>query len=205
MTQIQVENNTPYRRRVFLHPMELSANEPVPLMLAAWKHFDLGPGESIGAALGALRIGARVTHGSVLDHRTVVAGANYGDTWTFALTNGIPTLSGGGDAMRGVANGIQVFNALDGPDAPAIELTFYWDYAPWIGFEVPPQRSAVFSFTNQLFAYASKPIAGDSSALVIEPVTGKFLLANEPVRLKLTPSADGAGIQWASGDGERIQ
>src|SRR6266404_7966930 len=121
MTQIEVENNTPYRRRVFLHPMELSVKDPIPLMLASWKHFDLGPGESIGGALGSLRLSARVASGTALDHRTVVADANYGDLWTFGLTNGIPTLSGGkSDRVR--ADQIQVFNGLEGPDAAAISL-----------------------------------------------------------------------------------
>ena len=195
MTQIEVENNTPYRRRVFLHPMDLSVKEPIPLMLAAWKHFDVGPGESIGAALGSLRLAARVASGTALDHRTVVADANYGDLWTFGLTNGIPTLSGG----KGVrVDQIQVFNGLDGPSAAAISVTFYWDYAPWITYEVPPQFNRVFAFGKQLFAYASKPITDGSSALVFEPIAGKVQLTGD-VGLKITPSADGTTIRWANG------
>jgi hypothetical protein len=196
MTQIEVENNTPYRRRVFLHPVGLSVKEPIPLMLTAWKHFDLGPGESIGAAFGTLRIGARVAYGSVVDHRTVVADVQYGDVWTFGLTNGIPALSGGSGAMPGA---VQVFNGLNGPDAAAITVTCYWDYAPWISFEVPPQFNRSFTFMNQLFAYASKPIADAGSARVIEPAVGKFQALSQHVRLKITPSADGTEIQWANG------
>jgi hypothetical protein len=177
--------------------MELSVKDPIPLMLAAWKHFDLGPGESIGTAFGAIRIGARVASGTVLDHRTVVADAHYGDVWTFGLTNGIPTLTEGNRAMP---NAIQVSNGLDGPAATAISVTFYQDCAPCISFEVPPRQNSSFTFSNQLFAYASKPIADGSSALVIEPIAGKFQLTNEKLRIKLTPSADGTTIQWDSGD-----
>jgi hypothetical protein len=196
MTQIEVENNTPYRRRIFLHSAALSVNEPVPLMLAAWKRFDLGPGESVGAALGSLRIGASVASGSVLDHRTVAADIQIGDAWNFGLTNGIPALSSGDGARPGA---VKVFNGLKGPNAAAVGFTFYRDYAPWAGLEVAPQFNSLFAFVNQMFAYASKPIAGGSSALVIEPIVGKFELTNEAIRLKLTPSTDGATVQWTSG------
>jgi hypothetical protein len=192
MKQIEVQNNTPYRRRVFLHPMQLSMNEPVPLMLAAWKRFDLGPGESAGTAMGALRVGARVSSGTVLDHRTVVADANLGDLWTYGLKDGIPALTGG----KGInPNQIQVLNELQGPDAATINVTIYWDYAPWIATDVMPQFNSVFSVSSQLFAYASKPIVDGSSALVFEPVAGNALLTGD-VRLKLVPSGDGTTIQW---------
>ncbi|MEO8128025.1 MAG: hypothetical protein ABJF23_02920 [Bryobacteraceae bacterium] len=194
MTQIEVENNTPYRRRVFLHPSGLSLQEPVPLLLTAWKHFDLGPGESIGTALGGLRIGARIAQGSMRDHRTVVADAQFGEKWTVGMTNGIPALSSGAGAPP---NGIQVQNGLDGSEAAVILVTLYWDYAPWFSFEVSPGYQTVYSFTNQLFAYASTPIAGGGSALVMEPAAGKFSLPGGAVRLKLTPTADGTTIQWA--------
>jgi hypothetical protein len=195
MTQIEVENNTPYRRRVFLHPMELSVKEPVPLLLAAWKHFDLGPGESVGAALGALRVGVRAAYGSALDHRTVVADVNYGDICTYELTGGIPALSVQTGAMPGT---IQVLNGLSGPDASIITVTFYWDYSPWTSYEVSPQFRSAFTFVNQLFAYASKPITDGSSALVIEPDFGKFQGLSQDVKLKITPSDDGTEIQWSA-------
>jgi hypothetical protein len=196
MMQIEVENNTPYRRRVFLHPLRLSAQEPIPLLLSAWKHFDIGPGESTGTALGGLRIGARIAEGSVLDHRTVVADAQFGEQWKFELIDGVPTLSGGPGAPGG---SIQVHNGLNGSDAKAILVTVYWDYAPWLSFEVQPGSDVVYSIVNQLFAYASTPIADGRSALVIEPVSGQFLLNADAVRLKITPSPDGTTIQWAIG------
>ncbi len=165
-------------------------------MLAAWKRFDLAPGESIGTAFGDFRVGAQVASGTVLDHRTVAADAHYGDIYTFGLTNGIPTLSSASGATR---NQIQVFNGLDGPDAAAIRVTIYRDYAPWAGDDVPPQYHSAYTPSSQLFAYASKPITGGSSALVMEPVVGRFQPADPVMRLKITPSADGTTIQWASG------
>jgi hypothetical protein len=195
MTQIEIENNTPYRRRIFLHLRKLPVNEPIPLMLAAWKHFDLGPGESVGTSLGVFRVGAHVARGSVLDHRTVVADDPFDHIWTFGLTNGIPTLSGGDPPPRGQ---IQVVNRLEGPDAQAISVTFYRDYAPWDGADVLPNQGIAYSFRNVLFAYASKPISGGTSALVIEPVVGTFESIGQDAHLKLSPSADGTTVQWSS-------
>lgn len=203
MTQINIENNTPYHRRVFLHPSELSADAPVPLMLAAWKHFDLGPGESAGTAVGSVRIGARVANGSEFDHRTVVADVNYGDVWTLGATNGILTLTG--PIGAGPENEIRVINALDGPNAPAVHVTLYWDYAPWLGFDAQPQRIVAFTPMNQLYAYASKPIVDGSSALVMEPVYDRIRFTDPGVRLKLSPSPDGATVQWTMGAGDKLQ
>jgi hypothetical protein len=195
MTQIEVENNTPYRRRIFLHPRKLPVNEPIPLMLAAWKHFDLGPGESAGTSLGVFRVGAHVARGSVLDHRTVVADDPYDHIWTFGLTNGIPALTGGDAPPRGQ---IQVVNGLDGPDAEAVSVTFYRDYAPCDNGDALPHQTIVYSALNVLFAYASKPISGGTSALVMEPVVGTFESLGQDVHLKLSPSADGTTVQWSS-------
>jgi hypothetical protein len=194
MRQIEVENNTPYRRRIFLHPMQLSINEPVPLMLSAWKHFDLGPGETAGTATGPLRVGARVGSGTALDHRTVVADANLEDRWTYGLKDGIPTLTGG---KGGYPNQVQVSNALSGPDAAAIKVTIFWDYSPWISTDVAPQFNATVAVSNRMFAYASKPIVDGSSALVFEPVAGEFQLSGDAC-LKLIPSSDGTTVQWES-------
>ena len=166
MTQIEVENNTPYRRRIFLHPMQLSVKEPIPLMLAAWKLFDLGPRESAGTALGTLQPGARVASGTALDHRTVKADTKYGDLWTFGITNEMPALSG----RKGVNPcQVQVLNGLDGPDAAAVSVTLYQIILRGLP-RMFPQLNEAYLLGNRLSAYASKPIIGGSSALIFEPV-----------------------------------
>lgn len=96
--------------------------EPVPLILTALKHFDLGAGESIGTAFGAVRIGARLASGNGMDHRTVTTDAQYGDLCVFGLTKGIPTLSIETGATYG---NFSVSNGLDGPTAGAISVTVH--------------------------------------------------------------------------------
>lgn len=50
--QIELENGTTFRRRIFLRTSQLRVTEPIPLALTAWKYFDLGPGASTGTVDG---------------------------------------------------------------------------------------------------------------------------------------------------------
>src|SRR5258708_7660203 len=112
--QIEIENGTTFRRRIFLHASQLSVTEPIPLALTAWKYFDLGPGASIGTVDGDFQIGvhvSRIVHG--VDHRTVFAEANFGDAFRVELTDGIPILS----RNRTSSDSLDVVNGATGPQA----------------------------------------------------------------------------------------
>lgn len=196
LSQIEIANNTPYRRRVFLLAAEAQNTKPVPLMLSAWKHFDLGPGESRGAALSRLRLGIRIAEGSALDHRTVAADMNLGDRWNVNLKDGIPVLTAAGS---GAAGSIEVFNGLTGAEAAFVTVTIYRDYAPWGSFQVMPGFTQRYQPAQRLSICASTPVGGEDSPLVLEPAVASIILSGEDTRLSITPSADGSSIQWTNG------
>jgi hypothetical protein len=135
VNQIEVENGTTFRRRIFLHASQLTVKEPIPLALTAWKYFDLGPGASIGTVDGDFQISVRVSRiVHAVDHRTVFAEANYGDAFRVELADGIPILS----RTRTSRNSINVVNGVTGPQSSVIDVTLYRDYAPLLNREVSP-------------------------------------------------------------------
>ncbi len=196
LSQIEIANNTPYRRRVFLLSVEAQVTKPVPLMLTAWKHFDLDPGESRGTAVTSLRLGIRIAEGSALDHRTVAADVNLGDRWSVEMKDGIPVLTSG----RAISPGsIEVFNGLSGAEAAFVTVTIYRDYAPWASFQVMPGFTQLYQPTQRLSVFASTPVGGDDAPLVLEPAVASVILSGEDTQLSITPSADGSSIQWTNG------
>ena len=144
-------------------------------MLAAWKRFDLGAG---GYGFRHVPHECPRCLRSVLDREEGRGSVGETESPHTAVRN-----------VRG--------HSMD-PMPRRFNLTFYWDYSPWISYEISPQASNSFTFVNRVFAYASKPIIDGGSALAMGPVAGEFPLTNRAVRLKLTPSADGSKIQRAS-------
>jgi hypothetical protein len=190
--QIEIENGTTFRRRIFLHAAKLSVTEPIPLALTAWKYFDLGPGATIGTVDGDFQVGVRVSrivHG--VDHRTVFAEANFGDAFRIELTDGIPVLS----RTQISADSLDIVNGVTGPQSSVIGVTLYRDYAPLLNREVPPNGQESFAYPTGFCCYTSMPFTRGDEALALEPVVGTVDL-REPGNLRLQLLPAGSMIQW---------
>lgn len=188
MIQIEVQNGTTFRRRIFLHASQLPVNEPIPLALTAWKYFDLGPGVSTGTVDGDFQVGVRVSrivHG--VDHRTVFVEAKYGEAFRVELTDGIPVLS------RTQTSGDSL-DVLNGKSAP-LDVTLYRDYAPLLNRAVPPGEQQRFGHPAGFYCYSSMPFARGDEALALEPITGNVDL-REPGNLRLQLVPAGSMIHW---------
>jgi hypothetical protein len=191
--QIEIENGTTFRRRIFLHASPLSVTEPIPLALTAWKYFDLEPGVSIGTVDGNFQVGVRVSrivHG--VDHRTVFAEAELGDAFRVELTDGIPVLS---RKQNGPGNSLEITNGETGPQSSVIDATLYRDYAPLLHSEILPNQHESFGYPAAVYCYSSMPFNGAEEALALEPIIGKMDLGESGnLRLQLVP--DGSSIHW---------
>ncbi|MEO8128024.1 MAG: hypothetical protein ABJF23_02915 [Bryobacteraceae bacterium] len=192
MIQIEIENSTTFRRRIFLHASRVTAREPIPLALTAWKYFDLGPGAGIGTVDGDFQLSVHVSsivHG--VDYRTVFSEAGFGDAFRVEFADGIPVLS----RSQTDGEGLDVVNGTTGPQASALAVTLYRDYAPLLQREVPVNGHEQFVFPAELFCYASMPFSGETEALALEPTIGRLDLREAGnLRLGLVPA--GSGIQW---------
>ncbi len=192
MIQIEIENGTTFRRRIFLHASQLTVQEPIPLALTAWKYFDLGPGAGIGTVDGDFQIGvqvSRIVHG--VDHGTAFAEARYGDAFRVELTDGVPVLS----RTQTSADSLDVGNGLSGPQSAVIDVTLYRDYAPLLTREVPPGGMEKFAHPTEFYCYSSMPFESGEEALALEAVVGKVGLGGaENLRLQLVPA--GSMISW---------
>ena len=192
MIQIEIENGTTFRRRIFLHASQLSVTEPIPLAVTAWKYFDLGPGTSIGTVDGDFQIGVRVSrivHG--VDHRTVFAEVNFGDAFRVELTDGIPILS----RTRTSGDSLDVVNGATGPQSSVIDVTLYRDYAPLLTREVSSNEQEKFAYPAGFHCYSSMPFDGGDEALALEPIVGNVDL-REPGNLRLQLVPAGSMIHW---------
>lgn len=192
MIQIEIENGTVFRRRIFLHATQMPLNEPIPLALTAWKVFDLGPGVSIGTVDGDFQIGVRVSrivHG--VDHRTVMAEASYGDAFRVDLTNGIPVLTRTATGH----DSLEVVNGLSGPQSYPVDVALYRDYAPLLNREVPAGSGVAFPHPAEFYCYASMPFERDDEALALEPIGGKVDLGI-PGNIKLQIVPAGSMVHW---------
>ena len=192
MIQIEVENSTTFRRRIFLHAAQLTVTEPIPLTLTAWKYFDLGPGTRIGTVDGDFQLGvsvSRIVHG--VNHQTVFAEASFGDAFRVELTDGNPTLS----RARTAAHSLDVSNGTTRPQASSIDVTLYRDYAPLLTREVPPNAEEKFAYPTGFYCYCSMPFNSGEEALALESVVGNVDLRSAGnLRLQVVPN--GNMIQW---------
>jgi hypothetical protein len=189
MIQIEVENGTTFRRRIFWHPFRIE--QPIPMALTAWKNFDLNPGDSTGTVDGDFQIGvqvARVAHGVGYETRSAETG--FGDVWTVVLTDGTPSLT---RRQSGQGN-LDVVNQIAGAESILLKATLYRDYAPLLTALVPQTATQTFLRPDLIYCYSSVPITDGRQPLVLEPVVGRMKLGDRNLRLQLLPS--GSTIQW---------
>jgi hypothetical protein len=189
--QIEIENGTTFRRRIFLHALQLPVNEPIPLALTAWKVFDLAPGTSTGTVDGDSQIGvhvSRIVHG--VDHQTVVSDASDGDSFRVQLADGLPALA----RTQGAGASIKVSNEVTGPESTIIDVTLYRDYAPFLSQQVRAGESVSFDRATEFYCYSSMPFESGAEALALEATAGSVSLTGSNIRLQLVPA--GSNIHW---------
>jgi hypothetical protein len=190
--QIEIENGTTFRRRIFLHASQLTVKEPIPLALTAWKVFDLEPGTSTGTVDGDFQIGvhvSRIVHG--VEHQTVVSDATNGDAFLVQLTDGVPTLS----RTQGSGGWIEVINGLTGAESPVIDVTLYRDYAPLLAHQVASNERLSLGYPGEFYCYSSMPFESGTEALALEPIVGRVsLTGSENIGLQLVP--EGSNVHW---------